>query len=94
MADLLMNTIKAKRNLNRIYSDLCDAVDEFEEKWDEKGVHISSEAQIRDELMRWRSCTGPGSRFAGCAEKKTLRRRASAGRTTSVLYCLRALEDR
>lgn len=53
MADLLMNTIKAKRNLNRIYSDLCDAVNEFEEKWDEKGVHISASVHWKTKTTLW-----------------------------------------
>lgn len=40
MTDLLMDTIKAKRNLIQCYEDLSDAVDEFDEKWEEKGVDI------------------------------------------------------
>ncbi|WP_296796282.1 hypothetical protein [uncultured Methanobrevibacter sp.] len=40
MTDLLMDTIKAKRNLIQCYGDLSDAVDEFDEKWEEKGVDI------------------------------------------------------
>lgn len=40
MTDLLMDIIKAKRKLNKCYSDLTDAADEFDEKWEEKGVDI------------------------------------------------------
>ncbi len=37
--DLLMNVIQAKRNVVDCYKKLSDAVDEFEEKWEKKGVH-------------------------------------------------------
>ena len=53
MADLLMNTIKAKRNLNKLYSDLCDAVDEFDEKWEEKGVNITSGVDCKTKTTLW-----------------------------------------
>lgn len=40
--DLLMDTIRAKRNLADCYQKLSDAVYEFEEKWIKKGVNISA----------------------------------------------------
>lgn len=45
--DLLMDTIQAKRNVGSCYEKLSDAVYEFEEKWEKKGVNISADVDWR-----------------------------------------------
>ena len=40
--DLLMDVIKAKRNVGFCYQKLSDAVYEFEEKWEKKGFNLSA----------------------------------------------------
>ena len=53
MTDLLMNTIKAKRHVNECYQRLSDAVDEFDEKWEEKGVNITSGVDWKTKTILW-----------------------------------------
>lgn len=51
MTDLLMDTIKAKRHLNECYERLSDAVDEFDEKWEEKGVNICTHVEWKTKTI-------------------------------------------
>ena len=51
--DLLMNTIKAKRHVNECYERLSDAVGEFDEKWEEKGVNITSGVDWKTKTTLW-----------------------------------------
>jgi len=51
--DLLMDVIKAKRNVGNCYQKLCDAVYEFEEKWEEKGVNLSANVDWKSKTTLW-----------------------------------------
>lgn len=51
--DLLMDVIRAKRNLGDSYQKLSDAVDEFEEKWEKKGVNISGNVDWKCKTILW-----------------------------------------
>lgn len=53
MTDLLMDTIKAKRHVNECYQRLSDAVDEFDEKWEKKGVNITSGVDWKTKTILW-----------------------------------------
>ena len=49
--DLLMNTINAKRQVGQSYQILSDAVYEFEEKWEKKGVNISADVDWKTKTI-------------------------------------------
>ncbi len=51
--DLLMDTIQAKRNVGKCYQKLYDAVYEFEEKWEKKGVNISGNVDWKSKTILW-----------------------------------------
>ena len=51
--DLLMDVIKAKRNVGFCYQKLSDAVYEFEEKWEKKGVNLSANVDWKSKTILW-----------------------------------------
>lgn len=51
--DLLMDTIKAKRHVGHAYEKLSNAVDEFDEKWEKKGVILSANVDWKTKTTLW-----------------------------------------
>lgn len=51
--DLLMDTIKAKRYVGHAYEKLSNAVDEFDEKWEKKGVILSANVDWKTKTTLW-----------------------------------------
>lgn len=51
--DLLMDTIKAKRYVGYAYEKLSNAVDEFDEKWEKKGVILSANVDWKTKTTLW-----------------------------------------
>ena len=51
--DLLMDTIKTKRHVGYAYEKLCEAVDEFGEKWEKKGVIFSANVDWKSKTNLW-----------------------------------------
>ena len=51
--DLLMDTIKAKRHVGHAYTKLSNAVYEFEEKWEKKGVILSANVDWKTKTTLW-----------------------------------------
>ena len=51
--DLLMDTIKAKRYVGHAYEKLSNAVYEFDEKWEKKGVILSANVDWKTKTTLW-----------------------------------------
>lgn len=56
--DLLMDTIKAKRHVGHAYEKLSNAVDEFDEKWEKKGVILSANVDWKTKTTLWINING------------------------------------